>query len=111
MVLLYRGRTDWTGRWKGFPEQMSGASVMGEETTKLTGGLIGQAQKETTIRESYADSYLTGQVTGGLVAQTEGMVQIQNSYTAGYQRAVKKLQVDSWQKQERYHLSQTATQQ
>ena len=65
------------------------ATVMGEETTKLTGGLIGQAQKETTIQESYADSYLTGQVTGGLVAQTEGMVQIQNSYTAGYQKAVK----------------------
>ena len=65
------------------------ATVMGEETTKLTGGLIGQVQKETTIQESYADSYLTGQVTGGLVTQTEGMVQIQNSYTAGYQKAVK----------------------
>ena len=65
------------------------ATVMGAEDTSLTGGLIGEAQNGITVTQSYADSYLTGQVTGGLIGRSNGgTVQISHCYTAGYQKAV-----------------------
>ena len=65
------------------------ATVMGAEDTSLTGGLIGEAQNGITVTQSYADSYLTGQVTGGLIGRSNGgTLQISHCYTAGYQKAV-----------------------
>ncbi len=67
------------------------ATVMGSEETSLAGGLVGEAQKGSAIQQSYADSYITGQVTGGLIGRnTSGSLQITSCYTAGYQKAVKK---------------------
>lgn len=50
------------------------------------GGLIGQADCAVSIKNCYADSYLTGDVTGGLVGSvSSGSVNVESCYTAGYQ--------------------------
>ena len=50
------------------------------------GGLIGQADCAVSIKNCYADSYLTGAVTGGLVGLvSSGSVNVESCYTAGYQ--------------------------
>lgn len=50
------------------------------------GGLIGQADCAVSIKNCYADSYLTGAVTGGLVGLvSSGSVNVESGYTAGYQ--------------------------
>lgn len=50
------------------------------------GGLIGQADCAVSIKNCYADSYLTGDVTGGLVGLvSSGSVNVESCYTAGYQ--------------------------
>lgn len=50
------------------------------------GGLIGQADCAVSIKNCYADSYLTGDVTGGLIGSVNsGSVNVEYCYTAGYQ--------------------------
>lgn len=64
-------------------ERCLSATTAGDEDA-CTGGLVGVANGNLVIKNSYADSYLYGKVTGGLVGESKTQVTIENCYAAGY---------------------------
>lgn len=64
------------------------ATVMGDENSTYTGGLIGESNSAVDITESYSDSYLTGKTTGGIIASAKGTGKIESCYTVGYQKSL-----------------------
>lgn len=68
------------------------ATVMGSTAARQAGGLVGLASGESIrITNSYADSYITGEIVGGLIAESSSNteVSISSCYAAGYLKPAK----------------------
>ena len=68
------------------------ATVMGSTAARQAGGLVGLASGESIrITNSYADSYIAGEIVGGLIAESSSNteVSINSCYAVGYLKPAK----------------------